>query len=106
MMVASVQRHIAPGLLRFPRPQGGLYLWCRIPTGISSRALLDNAVAAGVAFVAGHAFYADPAGESELRICFSSVIPDAIDQAVIRLSRTLSEAVSGARQQRRLATSA
>ena len=83
-----------------------MYLWCRISTGISSRALLDHAVAAGVAFVAGHAFYADPAGESELRICFSSVIPDAIDQAVIRLSRTLSEAVSGARQPRRLATSA
>ena len=107
MMITAIQRHIAPGMLRFARPQGGLYLWCRIPTGVSSRALLDRALAAGVAFVAGHAFYADPAGEAELRICFSSVLPEAIDQAVIRLSRTLTEAVNGnLRQARRLAPTA
>ena len=107
MMIAAIQRHIGPGMLRFARPPGGLYLWCRVPPGISSRALLDRALAAGVAFVAGHAFYADPAGESELRICFSSVLPEAIDQAVIRLSRTLTDAVNGTvRQARRLATSA
>ena len=46
--------------LRFARPQGGLYLWCRLASGISSRALLDRALAAGVAFVPGHAFYPDP----------------------------------------------
>ena len=91
MMVTSIQRHVAPGLLRFARPQGGLYLWCRLRAGLSSRALLDRALAAGVAFVPGHAFYADPAGDSELRICFSSVLPDAIDQAVSRLARSLSE---------------
>src|SRR4051812_4950019 len=56
-MVAAIQRHIAPGLLRFGRPQGGLYLWCRLSGGISSRALLERALAAGVAFIAGDAFY-------------------------------------------------
>lgn len=107
LMLNAVQRHIAPGILRFARPQGGLYLWCRIPAGVSSRDLLDRAITAGVAFVAGHAFYADPAGESELRICFSSVLPDKIDQALVRLARSLSEAMSGAmRQPRRLATTA
>ena len=85
-MLTAVQRHIAPGMLRFARPQGGLYLWCRLPAGVSSRAVLDRALAAGVAFVAGHAFYPDPAGESELRICFSSVTPEAIDEAIRRLA--------------------
>jgi DNA-binding transcriptional MocR family regulator len=91
-MVAAVQRHIPSGVLRFARPQGGLYLWCRLPAGVSARALLDRALAAGVAFVAGHAFYPDPAGESELRICFSSVAPDAIDEAVRRLASALGRA--------------
>ena len=50
-MLAAVQRHIPPGMLRFARPQGGLYLWCRVPAAISSRDLLDRALAAGVAFV-------------------------------------------------------
>jgi DNA-binding transcriptional MocR family regulator len=107
IVLDAIQRHIAPGMLRCARPQGGLYLWCRVPSGVSSRDLLDRAIAAGVAFVAGHAFYADPAGESELRICFSSVLPDKIDQAVSRLARSLADTMSAAaRQPRRLATTA
>ncbi|MET0212281.1 MAG: PLP-dependent aminotransferase family protein, partial [Vicinamibacterales bacterium] len=81
------------GSLRFARPQGGLYLWCRVPAGVSSRALSDQALAAGVAFVPGYAFYPDPAGESELRLCFSSVLPGAIDDAVQRLAGCLARAV-------------
>jgi DNA-binding transcriptional MocR family regulator len=88
-MLASIQRHVPPGALRFARPLGGLYLWCRTPTGLSARSLLDRALAAGVAFVPGHAFYPDPAGESELRICFSSVLPAAIDEAIRRLAASL-----------------
>ena len=34
MMIASIQRHVPPGALRFARPQGGLYLWCRVPAGV------------------------------------------------------------------------
>jgi DNA-binding transcriptional MocR family regulator len=88
-MAAAIQRHVPQGALRFARPQGGLYLWCRLAAGLSSRALLDRALAAGVAFIAGHAFYPDPAGESELRLCFSSVTPSTIDDAVRRLAASL-----------------
>ena len=93
MMISSIQRHVPAGSLRFARPQGGLYLWCRVPAGVSSRALRDQALAAGVAFVPGYAFYPDPAGESELRLCFSSVLPGAIDDAVQRLAGCLARAV-------------
>ena len=93
MMVSSIQRYVPPGALRFARPQGGLYLWCRLAAGVSARTLLDRALAAGVAFVAGHAFYPDPAGESELRLCFSSVLPAAIDDAVRRLAGALTQTV-------------
>lgn len=88
-MVAAIQRHLPPGTMRIVRPLGGLYLWCRLAGGISSRALLERSLAEGVAFVAGPAFYPDPAGESELRLCFSSVTPDKIDPALQRLARAL-----------------
>src|SRR5262249_50340284 len=78
LRLASIQRHVPPGALRFARRLGGLYLWCRLVSGMCSRKLLERALTAGVAFVPGHAFYPDPAGESELRICFSSVLPNAI----------------------------
>jgi 2-aminoadipate transaminase len=92
MMIAALQRHVPAAALRFPKPHGGLYLWCRLAPGISSRALLEQALAAGVAFVPGHAFYPDPAGDSELRLCFSSVMPNAIDDAVRRLASCLLQA--------------
>jgi DNA-binding transcriptional MocR family regulator len=85
-MVTALQRHLPPGALRFTRPQGGLYLWCRLAGGVSSRAVLEHALAAGVAFIAGDAFYSDPTGESELRLCFSSVMPSTIDEAIKRLA--------------------
>jgi DNA-binding transcriptional MocR family regulator len=90
-MLASIQRHMPAMTLRFTRPSGGLYLWCRLLPGGNSRSLLDRALAGGVAFVPGHAFYSDTAGDAELRICFSSVLPSAIDDAVKRLARALAE---------------
>ena len=99
LMVAAIQRHVPSGTLRFARPHGGLYLWCRLVPGVSSRALLDTALTAGVAFIAGDAFYPDPAGESELRLCFSSVMPATIEDAVRRLSSCLP--VSAERRQLR-----
>lgn len=100
-MLAAIQKHVPAGAMRFARPQGGLYLWCRLAPSVSSRALLDRALGAGVAFVAGHAFYPDPAGESELRLCFSSVMPATIDDAVRRLAGCLQETIRGAAAERR-----
>jgi DNA-binding transcriptional MocR family regulator len=99
VMLSSIQRHVPTMSLRFSRPAGGLYLWCRLLPGASARPLLDRALAAGVAFVPGHAFYPDSAGDSEIRICFSSVLPSAIDDAIKRLARCLSEDNTLARRQ-------
>jgi DNA-binding transcriptional MocR family regulator len=102
-MLAAIQRHVPAGAMRFARPQGGLYLWCRLAPSVSSRAVLDHALGAGVAFVAGHAFYSDPAGESELRLCFSSVTPSTIDDAVKRLAASLAQTIrAGAAERREL----
>ena len=98
-MLTSVQRHVPTMSLRFTRPSGGLYLWCRLLPGWSSRTVLDRALAGGVAFVPGHAFYSDTAGDSELRICFSSVLPTTIDDAVKRLAKALSESGSLSRRE-------
>jgi len=86
----SIESGAVPvGALRFARPAGGLYLWCRLASGISAVALLDRALAAGVAFVAGPAFYADPAGDSELRLCFTSVLPQAMEESIRKLAGCL-----------------
>ena len=100
-MLTSIQRHLPPHALQFARPQGGLYLWCRVSPHISTRALLDRALAGGVAFMPGHAFYSDPAGDSELRLCFSSVAPAAVDEAIRRLAKALMETARSGDGERR-----
>ena len=90
-MVACIQRHVPAGTLRLVRPAGGLYLWCRLAAGLSASALYERALAAGVAFVPGSAFYPDPAGDSELRLCFSGVPPETADEAITRLGACIAE---------------
>jgi 2-aminoadipate transaminase len=96
-MVSAIQQHVRPGSLRLGRPTGGLYLWCRLAAGVSARALLDAAIRQGVAFVPGDAFYPDPAGESELRLCFSSVLPKAIDDAIRKFASSLNASAPAVR---------
>ena len=91
-MVAAIQRHMPPGSIRFTRPNGGLYLWCRLGAGLGATALHDRALASGVTFVPGPAFYPDPAaGDAELRLCFTSVLPATAEEGIKRLARCVGE---------------
>ena len=90
-VIASIERHMPPGAIRFARPSGGLYLWCRLAPGLSATALHERALAAGVTFVPGPKFYPDPAGDAELRICFTSIPPASVEEAVKRLARSVGE---------------
>jgi DNA-binding transcriptional MocR family regulator len=90
-MIGAIQKHMPPGSIRFARPQGGLYLWCRLGPGLSATALHERALAAGVTFVPGPAFYPDPAGDSELRLCFTNVLPSVAEEGIRRLARCVGE---------------
>ena len=66
-------------------------LWCRLGAGLSATALHERALASGVTFVPGPAFYPDPAGDSELRLCFTSVLPATVEESIKRLARCIGE---------------
>ncbi len=90
---AAIQRAIRPEVLRLTAiPSGGLYFWCRLAADIESRDLLRSALPHGVAFVPGHAFYADPAGAHELRICFATIRPSDAESFGQRLAASLESA--------------
>ena len=98
-MVGAIQQYVRPGTLRLGRPSGGLYLWCRLAAGVSARAVLDRALSQGVAFVPGDAFYPDPAGSSELRLCFSSVLPASIEDAIRKFGDSINAVATPARRE-------
>ncbi|PRY12829.1 PLP-dependent aminotransferase family protein [Kineococcus rhizosphaerae] len=71
------------------RPEGGMFTWVELPDGRDTAKLLEAALAEGVAFVPGEAFYAGPANPSTLRVSFTTYTPDRIAEGVSRLGRAL-----------------
>ncbi len=66
-----------------------MYLWCRLGRQMESRALLRAAMNAGVVFASGDLFYADPSGTRELRLCYSALPVERIEEGVRRLASCL-----------------
>lgn len=62
-----------PGGTSFTRPQGGLFLWVRLPEGIAARQLLTACMERNVAFVPGGAFFPGGGNENTMRINFSNM---------------------------------
>jgi 2-aminoadipate transaminase len=70
---------------RFVKPTGGYFLWVDLPRGIDVGVLFEAAAERGVQFVKGTDFVLDGA-KSSLRLAYSGVTPDEIEEGVRRLA--------------------
>lgn len=85
-MLAAIQRYLPPEVQVTP-PQGGLFIWLRLPENKSSLELLALARAEGVDFAPGTRFFPDFAeGQPYLRLNFATQTPEAIDEGIRRLA--------------------
>jgi DNA-binding transcriptional MocR family regulator len=75
--------------MRITRPDGGYFLWAELD-GVDAGGLLARAEAAGVTFVKGTDFGGDA---DTLRLAYSFVSLDEIDEGVARLAAALPVAV-------------
>lgn len=88
-MLAAMEEHFPEGVT-WTRPQGGLFLWVRMPESLDATELLEIAVEEKVAFVPGNAFYPDGCdGHSCMRLNFSFSSPEIIEEGIGRLSRAI-----------------
>ena len=76
-MLEALETFMPEGV-QWTKPDGGLFVWVTLPAQIKTAELLQRAVdEAGVAFVPGHAFFADASGTNTMRLSFS--LPDEAD---------------------------
>jgi DNA-binding transcriptional MocR family regulator len=75
---------------RFVEPEGGYFLWVDLPRGTDVSALFDAAARHGLQFVKGSDFVLDGA-DSSLRIAYSGVTPEEIEEGVRRLAAAYAE---------------
>ncbi|MEV0639529.1 PLP-dependent aminotransferase family protein [Streptomyces sp. NPDC050619] len=67
------------------RPEGGMFLWVRLPESYDTVALLPQVVRRDVAYVPGVPFYAGEPDRSTLRLCFVTQTPEEIGEGLRRL---------------------
>jgi 2-aminoadipate transaminase len=88
-MLAALEREMAGLSVTWNRPDGGMFLWVRLPEGMSAIDLLPAAVERNVAFVPGAAFYADEADTRTLRLSFVTASPAQIDAGIAALAAAI-----------------
>ena len=71
----------------FNRPDGGMFVWARLPEGWDAEELLRAALAHDVAFVPGHPFFAREPDARTLRLSFTTHVPEEIGEGLERLRR-------------------
>ena len=67
------------------RPEGGLFVWARLPEHINTEDLLAKALLEGVAFVPGTSAFVDGRGADSMRLNFSGVSEEKIIEGIRRI---------------------
>ncbi|MBO5275032.1 MAG: PLP-dependent aminotransferase family protein [Clostridia bacterium] len=91
LMLEGLDKHM-PKCVHYTRPEGGLFIWCTLPDGISLDAVVKTALERKVAIVPGTAFVCDPATPSKsFRLNYSTPSDEQIVRGVEILSDVIRE---------------
>ena len=87
-MLALLDKYMPEGV-EWTRPEGGLFLFLTLPEEIDSVKLYDRALSAGVAYVAGSFFYPDGSHRNTMRLNFSFLDKDRMEDGIKILASLL-----------------
>ncbi len=87
-MLRGLERHLPAGAT-WSRPEGGLFVWVRLPEGLDAEEMLAEAVREKVAYVPGMAFHPLKDCSNTMRLNFSAVPVPKIREGVRRLGRVV-----------------
>lgn len=95
-MVSALEKYMPEGVT-WTNPEGGLFLWVRLPEQMSADDMFQDALKENVAYVIGSAFHSDGSGKNTMRLNFSFATPEKIDEGIKRLAATVKKRLVGAR---------
>jgi len=90
LMLSALEEHMPEGV-SWTRPEGGLFLWVRLPEHMNAKELFEEAIANNVAYVVGSAFHCDEGGKNTMRLNFSYPSEEQIPEGVKRLATAIKE---------------
>lgn len=77
-----------PAGVTWSRPAGGFFVWITLPPHVDTAARAEAAARNGVIYFPGHWFYPKQDSRNALRLSFSTVSEERIDEGVRRLADT------------------
>lgn len=96
LMLGLLEKYMPAGT-SWTHPDGGLFLWLTLPESIDTVALYDEALAAGVAYVAGSFFYPDGSHRNTMRLNFSFIEESKMEPGIKLLAAVLAKALTNKR---------
>ena len=90
LMLGLLEKYMPEGT-SWTHPDGGLFLWLTLPESIDTVALYDEALAAGVAYVAGSFFYPDGSHRNTMRLNFSFIEESKMEPGIKILAGLLAD---------------
>jgi 2-aminoadipate transaminase len=93
-MIAAFERHMPKRPdLTWTEPEGGLFLWIRLPEFIDTEKMFPAAIERKVAYVVGSAFYFDEPERNAMRINFSYASLEQIEEGTRRLAEVIRQEI-------------
>lgn len=89
-MLQALERHM-PKETEWTKPEGGLFVWVRLPEAMDTEKMLARALAKKVAYVPGQPFFADGSGQNTMRLSFALATLEEIEEGIKRLSAVVKE---------------
>jgi len=88
-MLAALEANLAGTGIEWNTPDGGMFLWVKLPQGMNAVDLLPQAVERNVAYVPGAAFYSGQAQHNTLRLSFVTASVAQINEGIAALAQVL-----------------
>ncbi|MFA6002835.1 MAG: PLP-dependent aminotransferase family protein [Elusimicrobiota bacterium] len=89
-MLQALERYMpADKGVSWTRPEGGLFLWLRLPPHMNADELFYEAIKENVAYVIGSAFHCDGSGQNTMRLNFSYPSEEQIEEGIKRLAKVV-----------------
>jgi len=94
-MLEALQAHMPEGV-SWTKPEGGMFIWVTLPDTLDGADLLKQSLESErVAFVPGHAFFADGSGRNTLRLSYSTSTEGKIAEGIERSGQLITRALNG-----------
>ncbi|MFW6141528.1 MAG: PLP-dependent aminotransferase family protein [Candidatus Saliniplasma sp.] len=91
-MLDAMEKHM-PDYVEWNRPEGGMFIWAKLPENIDTREMFEKAIKEKVAYVVGDAFYVEDNGHNTMRLNFTHSSEEEIWTGIERLANVIREEV-------------